>query len=164
MDNPHNEDLTRKHLLFVYGTLKFGYHNNPLLARGRLVGVGVTQNAYTMRDVGFPALLRNGGNLRQVYGEVYRIGDATLRRIDQLEGNGHLYQRELVPAQVNGKTEQVWLYLGILPELMKAAPSGPESIDDDDRWNWNWRDIGEGDYLDMGDADDADEDEAADEW
>lgn len=73
------------HLVFVYGTLRKHQVNNHLLknaeriasqswAYGRLYDVGF----------GYPAMIQ--GEDSKVYGELYRVNDQGLRRLDLLEG------------------------------------------------------------------------------
>ena len=85
------------HLVFVYGTLMKGYANHDWLLLGnpdaKFVGRGVAQNLalYNVTQ-GFPGVIREQG--ASTKGEVYEVGNATLRRMDNLESEGHMYLRE----------------------------------------------------------------------
>lgn len=69
-----------------------------------------------MHDVGsFPALVptENGQN---VLGELYLVDDATLARLDRLEGCPRLYRREQVTIQLvtgpgRGVEQTAWVYI-----------------------------------------------------
>ena len=48
----------------------------------------------------------------QVTGEVYSVDDATLRRLDELEGHPDAYKREQAEVVLQGGTElTAWIYL-----------------------------------------------------
>ena len=86
--------------IFVYGTLKRGEGNNPLLRRGRaeFVGEAVTSQTYLMWSGGFPWIVPSRAESSgRILGEVWMVDDATMARLDALEGNGHMYQRQLLP-------------------------------------------------------------------
>ena len=68
--------------LFVYGTLKKGYHNNYLLKNSEYMGKAITTGK--MYNVGkFPAVT-SGKDI--IKGELYKIDQFTLNNIDYLEG------------------------------------------------------------------------------
>lgn len=83
--------------VFVYGTLLQGRSNHGLLeeasyarfeTRGRL-------EDYALYDLGsYPGIKPWRGE--KVLGEVYRVNLETLKRLDQLEGEGSLYRRRWV--------------------------------------------------------------------
>lgn len=84
--------------MFVYGTLKQGYHNHRnLLLGSEFVGRAVTESRFDLIDCGFPvALVPDEGGGRRVRGELYWVNDKTLSRLDRLEGEGHMYSRVTV--------------------------------------------------------------------
>lgn len=96
------------HKVFVYGSLKKGFGNHPLLQGSAFLGNTTTRDShYVMGSFGaFPAV-RRGGHLK-VAGELYEVDSETLGRLDNLEGNGSFYKREKVPLD-NGKWG--WIYL-----------------------------------------------------
>lgn len=92
-------------LVFVYGTLISGFHNNRFLSRpeprgavkpAKFVGAGTTVGKFLMRDVGFPYIKHapRGKQAAPVRGEVWDIGAigrdnnaaALLAGMDRLEG------------------------------------------------------------------------------
>ena len=82
----------------VYGTLRKGNGNNVLLSNSKMVGTVFTAPNYQMFSLGgFPGI--RSGNKR-VLVEVYEVDDATLSRLDRLEGyrgegESNFYEREL---------------------------------------------------------------------
>ena len=56
------------HRVFVYGTLKRGHPNNPLLAGSEFLGEGVTLPTYKMVATSFPAIMPDPGG-KPVAGE-----------------------------------------------------------------------------------------------
>lgn len=68
--------------MFVYGTLKRGYGNHRLLADSEFLGLGVAPGR--LYNFGLPGYKR--GTEGTVRGELYRVTDATLARLDTLEG------------------------------------------------------------------------------
>lgn len=84
--------------LFVYGTLKRGQRNHPLLKGAEFLDTGIT--AGRIYSVGsFPALTLPKSHREYVQGEIYRITPEMLPRLDRLEGVPHMYTRE---------EQQVW--------------------------------------------------------
>lgn len=83
------------HLVFVYGTLKRGLGNHRVLKRGGAEFIGedsmVGFDLYDMEW--FPCVVPNEDPSSVVRGEVFRVDDETMRRLDQLEGYPHHYDR-----------------------------------------------------------------------
>jgi gamma-glutamylaminecyclotransferase len=97
--------------LFVYGTLKKGYHNHRRLRESPFVCHAVTVEKHGFYDLGsFPAMTREGDVY--VEGEVYSIDWDVLESCDRLEGHPYFYKREgievLDPA---GKVMKVDAYI-----------------------------------------------------
>jgi gamma-glutamylaminecyclotransferase len=96
--------------VFIYGTLKRGERNHRLLAGEQFVREAVTEPLYRLYDCGaYPALVEDTANGRAVRGEVYRVGPATLRQLDDLEAAPHLYQ--LLPVRLADFDRPVKAYL-----------------------------------------------------
>jgi gamma-glutamylcyclotransferase (GGCT)/AIG2-like uncharacterized protein YtfP len=90
------------HRVFVYGTLKKGFWNNPLLKGCEFFGSAVTVPTYSMISVShavitmFP-VIRPSENGKPVAGEIYTVDDEVLERLDRLEGvHKGMYSRELM--------------------------------------------------------------------
>lgn len=84
------------HKVFVYGSLKQGYHNHPhFLGNSELMAQHTTEPKYTLHNLGaFPAVTLNGNTA--IVGEVYDVDDETFRRLDRLEGYPHFYNRKTI--------------------------------------------------------------------
>lgn len=100
------------HLVAVYGTLRKGFNNHGLLASARFLGAGDTIGRYAMACDGIPYVSseerEDGHNLHV---EVYAVDDATLERLDSLEGHPDWYHRKEVPIKLdNGVVAHSYLY------------------------------------------------------
>lgn len=99
------------HKLFVYGTLKRGYHNNRLLKDSKFLGAATSQSeAFVMWGRGFPFLAENNHG-HAVRGEIYVIDDEVLADCDRLEGHPDWYHREKRMFLCGDKTVEAWIYL-----------------------------------------------------
>jgi gamma-glutamylcyclotransferase (GGCT)/AIG2-like uncharacterized protein YtfP len=105
-DNYYTQDMPhilskRRHLLFVYGTLKKGFVRHGMLQQQKpmFVGDGWTQHStfqmeYTNSLSPYPVVLPNySGAGGQIHGEVYLVTPATIVACDFVESNGHYYDR-----------------------------------------------------------------------
>lgn len=112
-DNEPNDDgiaSPSEHLIFVYGTLRHGQGNHRLLVRSKFLGMAKTKRQYALYGSGVPFLSRTKA-ISQVTGEVYTVDDATLSRLDQLEGHPDAYKRERAEAVLQDGTELItWIY------------------------------------------------------
>jgi gamma-glutamylaminecyclotransferase len=96
-----------QHLVFTYGTLLKGEVNHHLLAQARFVAEARTEPCFELFDLGpFPAMSTGGETA--VLGEVYAIDDATLARLDHLEGHPRFYQRTQIRLD-DGQEVQTYL-------------------------------------------------------
>ena len=138
--------------VFVYGTLKRGHSNHGVLngATFQTQGYITHRQEFGMRTVGtFPVVYRRSdidenitGAAPRIMGELYSVDVAGLHQLDQLEGNGYLYQREQVSILIqvgdgHYRAVTAWVYIGIdeafdLVELDKVpfeTIQGSASID-----------------------------------
>ena len=105
-------DLRHINHVFVYGTLKSGFGNNPLMGNSRLIGEGLTEGEYQLFDLGCPiavpsAMSPTSATIMPIRGEVWSVSDPEVfRRLDILEGHPRSYYRTI--EKVNG--ELVWMY------------------------------------------------------
>ena len=98
---------SKQHLVFVYGTLRQEEVNHDLLVRARFVAEARTEPCFELFDLGaFPAMSVDGQTA--VVGEVYAVDDATLARLDHLEGHPRLYQRTQIRLE-DGQEVQTYL-------------------------------------------------------
>lgn len=102
-------------LLFVYGTLKRGHHNHHHLGAAAYAGEAL-MTGVDLYDLGpFPMVIPGQDRVR---GELYRVGEIELVRLDRFEGVPRLYRRELRPLS-DGRP--AWIYLG-RPRQVRHAP------------------------------------------
>ncbi len=83
-------------LLFVYGTLKKGHGNHHYLADAFFVSEGILEG-YRLYELGVPFVCYSGENCHHVYGEIYRVEDADMLRIDSLEGGYNKVYTDIKP-------------------------------------------------------------------
>lgn len=103
--------------VFVYGSLRKGLNNHDVLGDSKFVGACRLSGGFTMYDLGpFPALLK-GGDYKP-YGEVYSVDDATLKRLDILEGVPHFYNRK----KFSTKYGTAWVYYMTDESQVKGDP------------------------------------------
>lgn len=106
---------TQTQLLFVYGTLKRGHDNHRHLAGAVYAGEAL-MSGVDLHDLGpFPMAILGEG---RVLGELYRVGEIELARLDRFEGVPRLYRREQRPLS-DGRP--AWIYLG-RPRQVRHAP------------------------------------------
>ena len=96
------------HKVFVYGTLKQGGDNHSLL-RGTKKYPAIAPKINLHAGPFYPFAIRGQG---QAIGELYEVNEATLRKLDELEGHPHDYQREITRVILENKqTVMAWIYL-----------------------------------------------------
>jgi gamma-glutamylcyclotransferase (GGCT)/AIG2-like uncharacterized protein YtfP len=92
--------------VFVYGTLKKGFHNALYLENARFLGEFTTDSIYSMYNFGtYPAVGEFGKTA--IEGEVYEISQAQLESIDRLEWYPEFYQRVMIKTSFGG----AWMYV-----------------------------------------------------
>lgn len=101
------------HEVFVYGTLKRGFHNNFFLSDAEFVCESYSMERFEVYTDGgpIPYVTANLNPVilpRRVQGEVFRVNDLTLAELDALEGNGTFYKRRLI--QVQFRPTPCWCY------------------------------------------------------
>lgn len=125
------------HRVFVYGSLKQGYHNNSLLRNDRFIGTRLTlDNTYVMRSLGsFPGVMRSYNNMHcgPISGELYEVSDYTLNRLDILESNGHFYNRELIT--LREENDPAWIYM-LIPDQLWARDMTPKCLNGEKLYKW----------------------------
>lgn len=108
--------------IFVYGTLLRGESNHRFLARASFVAEARSAPSFELVDLGyFPALIAGGQTA--VHGEVYRVDDETLRRLDRLEGHPHFYTRTGIALE-GGVQAQTYLLPGSQAGSAQRIASG----------------------------------------
>ncbi|WP_456402146.1 gamma-glutamylcyclotransferase family protein [Persephonella sp.] len=113
-----------KNLIFVYGTLRKGFGNHRLLENAEFLGIGRTKEKYKMTANGIPFVSKNEP-VSYIIGEVYKIDDKTLKRLDELEGHPDWYKREKVKIILEtGKEVEAWIYFNEVSEGKYLVKSG----------------------------------------
>lgn len=123
------------HLVFVYGSLKQGFHNHPLLYHGAAIyqGEAITVSPYLMLSGAvYPFLLNPAAFIRKtsvegaigrVKGELYIVRERLLDRLDTLEGHPDFYQREQAMIVTDrGIATLAWVYFLQTDPVDIAAP------------------------------------------
>lgn len=107
--------MNAPNLLFVYGSLKRGEVNFPVLlnAGGRYFGVGVTSRSWSIEQGPlWRRLLDQPGIGERVAGELFIVdSEEGWRQLDEFEGHPHGYRRRL--EEVIDESQQVqlaWIY------------------------------------------------------
>jgi gamma-glutamylcyclotransferase (GGCT)/AIG2-like uncharacterized protein YtfP len=96
--------------LFFYGTLKRGGRSHHLLAGQEFVCAAQTLPCYRLYENGrYPCLVHDPKEGRAIHGELWRVDEAALHRLDAYEGVPNLFQRQ--PIQVVGTNSPVWTYV-----------------------------------------------------
>lgn len=126
---------SKKHRVFVYGTLKRGISNHHLLADSDFIGNAYTVDTFKMYTVGFPIIMpADGPEAWAVYGEVYDVDDSTLKRLDNLEAEGTMYTRE----KINVCVEPLPGHQEVIDANVSVYIGKPEywaHLDDKSRWH-----------------------------
>jgi gamma-glutamylcyclotransferase (GGCT)/AIG2-like uncharacterized protein YtfP len=105
--------MNKDTVIFVYGTLLRGNHNNEYYLGGsRYLGQGLL-SGYALYDLGsYPGVKQKAGDF--VKGEVYAIDAETLVRLNHLEGEGSLYSLKREVIDMDGQSLSnvgVYVYL-----------------------------------------------------
>ncbi|GAD78768.1 gamma-glutamylcyclotransferase family protein [Vibrio ezurae] len=107
-----------QHLVFVYGTLRQGESNHHLLQGSDLLGVYETPAQYSLYDFSaYPGIVEGHSSIT---GEVYRVSDEVLAKLDILEDIPIEYRRESIETPFG----EAWIYLYQGTELGTAIESG----------------------------------------
>ena len=97
-------------IVFVYGTLRQGFHNHKLIMDSKTIDIGRTVSNYAMYANGIPYVSETE-QVSQIYGELYLVSPRILLTLDMLEGHPVWYNRKKVPIEtLNGKIYNAWLY------------------------------------------------------
>ena len=74
------------HKVAVYGTLRAGCGNNVLLSNAKFIGKTLTEGMHSMYSLGGCPAVKLSEPSSHIVIEVYEVDDATLSRLDRLEG------------------------------------------------------------------------------
>jgi|GEM_PF-377226 len=125
-------------LVFVYGSLKKGFHNHyPFLAERDALPLGeaVTVDPYLMLSgAAFPYLIDPASLsadheacvadvIGKVKGELYVVDPETMNMLDRLEGHPDYYRRVEVMVEDDGEQAMAWVYFLQHPiEAIRRCP------------------------------------------
>ncbi|PRD27527.1 UNVERIFIED_CONTAM: Ggact [Trichonephila clavipes] len=150
-------DSPYQYLVFVYGTLKRNEPNYDLVAdpsKGKALfeGMARTVQKYPLviaSRYNIPYLLYREGVGKNVIGELYKIDEAMLAVMDELECNGKYYLRIQIEVQPfgpegdKGSPVKPWIYFLMnfrehlldLPHLEDYSSKGPHGLEYVSRYN-----------------------------
>ena len=130
--------------LFVYGTLMKGQGANSKLKGAQFLGKAVLRDYEMFNLGGFPGIQQHLGG--SVVGELYEIEEDMLPILDSYEGEGSLYNREIVNVCIYRDKESQQTPM-IYPEKHKAyAYIYTGQSDDRERLPFEWG-VTEEDYV-----------------
>ncbi len=118
--------------VFAYGSLMRGLKYSALLSDAVFCGAAETRDPYELYDLGpYPAASPGGQAVLQ--GEVYELDEATLERVDVLEGHPHLYRRRERPL---GDGTSAWIYEIVIDEGTRERLRRAPRVDSGDWRRW----------------------------
>ena len=115
-------------LLFVYGTLKKGFHNHYLLEDAPFICKAWLPFHKMLSLGGFPAIIPEGGYRDNIEGELYEVPEGRWPLLDRLEGVPHLYRREQIEIWNNPEAKWHEAQVYIWNQPTKDLPLVPDGI------------------------------------
>ena len=104
----HEANTTK---VFVYGSLMRGLPLHGALAEAQYLGEGELFG-FRLYDLGPYPGIRATPNEGVILGELYAVSQADLRRLDAIEGEGHLYRRtEVATLSEDGDITRAFTYV-----------------------------------------------------
>lgn len=131
-------------LVFVYGTLKQGNRLNRALEHDTFICHTMTSDSLydLVGGSGFPFMLRSPSNPGyRVRGDLYDVSEATLRRLDHIEGydgpdaRSNFYTRETILVKNGEVDEEAFVYLCNMPN--RGNTSGIKIYPEDSSKSWS---------------------------
>ncbi len=111
--------MSDNNYVFIYGSLKRGYHNAHWMTHATYINDAVTSKAeYEMHATSgmFPLVVPGD---KKIAGELYAVDDSVLKALDLLEGNGDIYTR--VQIKLSGVDALCWMYVYNFPDTIPLA-------------------------------------------
>ena len=98
--------------VFVYGTLKQGFCNHYFLKNAKFIAKATTKDKFPMVNIiqAYPYIINDAGNGHNVEGELYKIDESILARLDMLEGYPDHYDRRRVTILAEDKEYKSIVY------------------------------------------------------
>lgn len=94
--------------MFVYGSLKRGFQNNPLLGTATFVAEDRLLDHKMFSLGGYPGIIYYPNKNLKISGELFVVDSPTLTRLDQLEGHPNHYERKFLTL-ASGR--RAWTYI-----------------------------------------------------
>jgi gamma-glutamylcyclotransferase (GGCT)/AIG2-like uncharacterized protein YtfP len=110
-------------LALVYGTLRRGERNHPLIADALCHGTMLSAAGFRLY-LGDPPAVDRGGDAR-IEGDLVAVTARQLARMDQLERHPDWYAREIVTL-ADGR--EAWMYLHRIPRTTPASRIQAEGV------------------------------------
>ncbi len=110
--------------IFVYGSLRKGLRNHHYLQNSEYVGDFTSEKQFhliTYKNLHFPYLLENAEidkPMNFVTGEIYKVKNDILKKIDNLEYNSELYERKKYIFKNNEQEIEAYVYILIKPIIL----------------------------------------------
>ncbi len=103
--------LLSHHRIFTYGTLMSGESNHGFISTQIFNGEGIIKG-FNLFNLGrFPGIRHSKHLERVVIGEIFSVDSNTLETINELEGEGSLYNLEFAEVDLNGRTIVAGVYV-----------------------------------------------------
>jgi gamma-glutamylaminecyclotransferase len=113
-------------MIFVYGTLKRGLPNHDLLAGQQFEGVARTLPQYRLVDSGpYPCMVEDRQRGVAVQGEIWRVDDDTLARLDEFEDVPGLFVRREIDVANISTPIFAYLYQGDIAGMKDCGDCWP---------------------------------------
>ena len=107
------------YLVFVYGSLMPGLHNDHLMQQAELLQSCNSLPYYTMYSLGhYPGVCARGNTA--IKGMLYRVNASTLSQLDRLEGHPDWYRREVVSLP-DTQAHSAWMYIMPYSEVKQCS-------------------------------------------
>jgi gamma-glutamylaminecyclotransferase len=116
--------------VFVYGSLCKGLKNHNFLDCSNFIGNFISEKNFhmvTYKKLEFPYLLEGlilETPSTQIKGEIYKVNQTTLNRLDQLEGHPDLYQRKMHKFFNNEDYIEAWVYILVNTKILNFIKEG----------------------------------------
>ncbi len=84
--------------VFVYGTLKRGFSNHYFLEDAKFIAQVTTKDKFPMVNIikAYPYIINDTRNGHNIEGELYKIDEIILTKLDMLEGYPEHYDRRSI--------------------------------------------------------------------
>lgn len=113
-------------ILLVYGTLKRGGVNFPLIRDQRFLGEAVTAPKYRLYDLGqYPGLVPDAAAGLAVSGELWEVSACALGELDDFETEADEYARGPVEVVGSDLPTEAYFYTGPIPAGVRSGDRWP---------------------------------------